>query len=160
MSADRASYGDRQAALLDALVGAGPVPDGFIAQDVRAGGDSLARKRARAAADAWPALAHQSRFAETFGAFARRHPPPAPNGGLADGFAFAASLGAEELGEDARVELWLARALLVRRGSVVAIRRGPYVAAPGLRDPPRLLIVLRLPWLGRRVLCLPSAKGG
>ena len=43
----RAELADRQAALLAALVGSGPVPAGFDAGRVRAEADALAGKRAR-----------------------------------------------------------------------------------------------------------------
>jgi hypothetical protein len=43
----RAELADRQAALLAALVGSGPVPAGFDAGRVRAEADALARKRVR-----------------------------------------------------------------------------------------------------------------
>jgi hypothetical protein len=43
----RAELADRQAALLAALVGTGPVPTGFDAGRVRAEADALARKRVR-----------------------------------------------------------------------------------------------------------------
>jgi hypothetical protein len=141
---DRTGYAARQTELLDALLRGGDYPSGFAAAQADAAGRSLRRKRARAVASAWPALALHLGDAlhPRFDAFARA--PDAPEAGdpLRDGVAFARWLEHDApLGDDARVELLLARATLHRRGLFVRVAR--------LRRPyPRLLVVARLPWGG------------
>jgi hypothetical protein len=82
----------RQAALVAALVGGAPVPDGFDATLVGAAADALLRKRAGEVAKAWPLLAAGlgSGFGPRFVGWARGRPS---QGSFADGFAFARSLG-------------------------------------------------------------------
>ena len=141
---DREGYAARQAQLLDALLRGADYPAGFVAAQADAAGRSLRRKRARAVAHAWPALALQlgDTFDARFDAFARTADAPASGDPLRDGLAFARSLGRDAaLGDDARVELLLARAALHRRGL--------FVRAAWLRRPHRrLLVVARVPWLG------------
>jgi hypothetical protein len=141
---DREGYGARQAQLLDALLRGGDYPAGFVAAQADAAGRSLRRKRARAVAQAWPALALHlgDTFDARFDAFARTADAPASGNPLRDGLTFARSLGHDPpLSDDARVELLLARAALRRRGV--------WVRAARLRRPyARLLVVARVPWLG------------
>jgi hypothetical protein len=143
---DRAGYAARQAQLLDALLRGGDYPEGFAAAQADAAGRSLRRKRARAVQAAWPALAlglGRAAFDARFDAFARAVDAPASGDPLADGLAFARSLDARDvpLGEGARVEVLLARALLRRRGI--------FVGVACLRRPfRRLLVVARMPWAG------------
>jgi hypothetical protein len=141
---DREAYAARQAQLLDALLRGDEPPAGFDAAQAGAAGGSLRRKRGRAVALAWPALALQlgDTFAARFDAFARTADAPASGAPLEDGLAFARSLGREtRLGDDARVELLLARAELRRRGV--------FAGAAWLRRPRRrLLVVARLPGVG------------
>ncbi len=147
---DRVAYGERQARLLDALLRGADPPEGFAAEQAAASGRSLRRKRAGAVARACPALALDlgETFAARFDAYARDADAPASGDPLEDAMAFARSPErAPGLGDDARVELLLARAELRRRG--------PFVAAAWLRRPhPRLLVVARLPWLGPRHVAL------
>jgi hypothetical protein len=142
---DRAGYAARQAQLLDALLRGDGYPEGFAAAQAAAAGRSLRRKRARAVARAWPALALElgAAFDAHFDAFARRVDAPDPGDPLRDGLAFARRLGRDApLGDDARAELLLARA--------APGRRRPFVGAVRLRRPhARLLVAARLPWLGR-----------
>ena len=140
---DRAAYAARQAQLLDALLRGDDPPPGFAAAQADAAGRSLRSKRGRLVAHAWPALALQlgDEFGARFDAFARTTDAPAAGGALQDGMTFARSLGAHALGDDARVELLLARAALCRRGL--------FVRAIRLRRPRRrLLVVARVPGLG------------
>jgi hypothetical protein len=141
---DREGYAARQAQLLDALLRGGDYPAGFVAAQADAAGRSLRRKRARAVANAWPALALDlgDTFDARFDAFARAVDAPPSGDPLRDGLAFARSLeGDATLGDDARAERLLARAALRRRGV--------WVRAARLRRPyPRLLVVARVPWLG------------
>lgn len=140
-AADRSDYAARQAALLAALLRGDEPAEGFVAAQAAAAGRSLRRKRARAAARAWPALALElgDAFDARFDAFARAAGAPPSGDPLADGLAFARSLGRDaRLGDAARVELLLARAALRRRR--------PFVRVAWLRRPhARLLVVARLP---------------
>jgi len=151
---DREAYAARQAQLLDALLRGGEPPAGFDAAQAAAAGSSLRRKRARAVAQAWPALALQlgDTFGPCFDAFARAADAPASGGPLADGLAFARSLRhATPLDDDARVELLLTRAALRRRGI--------FVGAAWLRRPRRrLLVVARLPGLGVMHCSVPRRR--
>jgi hypothetical protein len=141
---DRTGYGTRQAHLLDALLRGDAYPAGFVVAQADAAGRSLRRKRGRAVAGAWPALALDlgAAFDTRFDAFARREGAPEAGDPLRDGLAFARWLQrSTRLGDDARVELLLARAALRRRGL--------FVRAARLRRPyPRLLVVARLPGIG------------
>jgi hypothetical protein len=141
---DRGGYAARQARLLDALLRGGDYPPGFAAAQADAAGRALRRKRARAAARAWPALTLDlgDAFDTRFDAFARGTCAAASGDPLRDGLAFVRWLAHDtRLGDDARAELLLARAALRRRGV--------FVAAAWLRRPwHRLLVVVRLPWGG------------
>jgi hypothetical protein len=152
VSADRAEYEARQAALLRALHSGQPDLDGFDSDDVAAASRSLLLKRMRAAAGSWPALANSlgPAFADQFERFARTTPPPRVGDGLADGLAFATTLDRHALTAHARAELLLARGLFgVRNGRVIP-RRWPFLAVAVLPEPRRLLVVIHLPGLGRR----------
>jgi hypothetical protein len=158
--ADRGAYEARQAQLLRALMRGEGFPSGFDDAKAGAAGRSLRRKRSRAVAAAWPALAISlgEDFAARFDAFARAVPPPAHGFGFTDGLAFARTLPAAALGDDARVELLLARGVIARRGGALRPRRGVFAGAIALRAPHRVVIVLRAPGLGRRVLVVAPAR--
>ena len=116
---DREAHGARQAQLLDALLRGDRPPEGFDAAQAGAAGSSLRRKRGRAVALAWPALALElgDAFAARFDAYARAVDAPASCSPLEDGLAFARSLTRDApLGDDARAELLLARGALRRGG--------------------------------------------
>lgn len=156
MSADRTGYAAKQAALLEALLRGGELPAGFAAAKAHAAGRSLRGKRVGAVRHAWPALtvALGASFDERFDAFAHTTGPPAFGEGLADGLAFVSWLApVHELGDDVRVELLFARAILVRDrrdGDGWRLRRGPFARIARLRDPHRLLFVVHLPRVGPR----------
>jgi hypothetical protein len=141
---DRTGYAARQAQLLDALLRGDDYPEGFVVAQADAAGRSLRRKRGRSVAGAWPALALDlgDAFDARFDAFARTTDAPQSGDPLADGLAFARSLGREpRFGDAARAELLLARAALAPRGLFVGVER--------LRRPyPRLLVVARVPRVG------------
>jgi hypothetical protein len=158
--ADRDAYEARQAELLRALLRGDGFPDDFDAVKAGAAGRSLRRKRARGVAASWPALALAlgDEFDARFDAFARATPPPSFGFGYSDGLAFARTLPAAELTDAARVELLLARAAIAGRDArTLRARRGPYARAIALRDPRRILVVMRVPGLGRRGLVVPLA---
>jgi len=142
---DRTAYAARQAQLLDALLRGDDPPPGFVAAQADAAGAALRRKRGRAVAHAWPALALSlgAGFDARFDAFARDAGVDDSADPLRDGLAFARRLAADgaPLGDDVRVEVLLARAALGGRR--------PWGAVARLRDPyPRLLVVARVPFAG------------
>ena len=142
---DRGAYAARQAQLLDSLLRGDDFPAGFVAAQADAAGCALRRKRGRAVAHDWPALALclGDAFDRRFDAFDRAAGAAASGDPRHDGLAFARWLEAAgtTLDDNARVEILLARAAL--RG------RGLWVRAARLRDPyPRLLVVARLPFGG------------
>jgi hypothetical protein len=148
----RARLATAQQALVRALVDGGPVPAGFDPDRVQATSLALARKRARAVATTWPALARRlgAGFTARFLAYAADRPPPA-GGALADGLAFARVLEAQRrLPGDVRVERLLAQARLSYR----RVRVAATVAA----SPCRLVLTVRAPLLGERWAILPSRR--
>jgi hypothetical protein len=161
VAADRSGYAAKQAALVEALLHGGELPEGFSAAKADAASQSLRRKRAGAIRHAWPALtvALGASFDERFDAFAHTTGPPAFGEGLTDGLAFASWLPREEeLGDDVRVEMLFARAIVVRdhRGAHGwRARRTPFVRVARLRHPHRLLFVGYVPRLGRCYATLP-----
>lgn len=150
--ADRARLEAQQAELLRALIRGDNYPAGFDQGKAAAAGRSLRRKRARMVAGAWPTLkiGLGESYDARFDAFARAAPPPRHGFGYTDGLAFARTLGDDELTDDMRVELLLARAVIAGRPGEPRRRRGMFVGAVILRAPRRLLIVHRTPRLGRR----------
>ncbi len=156
---DRAAYATRQAQLLDALLRGDDPPPGFAVAQAGTAGDALRRKRARAVAHAWPALALSlgDELEPRFDAFARDAGVDDSAEPRRDGLAFARWLAATgpALGDDVRVEVLLARAALYRRG--------PWVRLARLRRPhSRLLVVARLPFAGpvvRSVRLWPRGGG-
>ncbi|HUR85337.1 MAG TPA: hypothetical protein VMY78_08325 [Solirubrobacteraceae bacterium] len=129
---DRTGYGARQSALLGALLAGGDPPEGFAAAQAAAAGGSLRRKRGRVVAGAWPALFLDA--GDRFDAYARELDTAGDP--VADGLAFARWLGVRNLGDDARVEVLLARASL----------RRVFVGAARLDG--QVLLVARMPGVG------------
>ncbi len=89
------------------------------------------------------------RFRSRFTTFAESNPPPSDGGPLEDGRVFAATLPASELDDDTR--LVLLRADLHRRSLPVRLRWLPRTG--------RLVMGMRLPWLGVRVVSVRLRKG-
>src|SRR5262245_2073419 len=151
MSLDgRARLGQMQAALMGALAGAATPPAGFDPIRLQAAARSLAAKRRRAVARAWPNLtaALGDRFGERFAAFAAQTPLPRWGGALADGRAFARWLLArQELPEAARLELLAVDLRYRARADGLVPRRGPSLQIALLRQPRRLVVALRWPGL-------------
>ncbi len=116
---------------------------------------ALGRKRTRAVARAWPALARGlgADFARLFTAYARAETPP-DAGALADGLAFSRTLAREQhLPDSALIERMLATTRLKLRRNRLA-RRGPRLAAAITAPPRRLVIIISLPPIGARFLIL------
>ena len=150
MSSDRrARLQAREAELIAALYG-GPAAHGLDGQMVTVAGEALVRKRARAVAKIFPALARgtEPEFFERFAAFARSTPPP-DGGALADGLAFGQVMDrARCLTGEARLERKLATAQMKLRRHRLVPRRGPYLAATVAGPPGRLVLIIRLPAVG------------
>jgi hypothetical protein len=154
----RATLADLQGNLVRALTGNGTSPNGFAAERLRSAAESLAAKRIRAAARAWPALARAlgKNFAERFSAYAARTPLPRHGGALADGFALARELAAAgELPGSVRWEIMAVQLRYKLRGKDLLPRRGPALLCTLLRSPRRLILAVRWPWLGESWLSIP-----
>ncbi len=153
----RARLAARQAALMKALAGTGSVPAGFDTDRLRVAAASLASKRQRQAAHAWPALARAlgERFVPLFGAYAVAAPLPEQGGPLADGRAFAQTLACEDWTDAARLEMLAVDARFRTCARGILPRRGFFMAGAWLRQARRLVLALRLPWLGIHGLAVP-----
>lgn len=153
---DRDAYAARQAQLLDALLRGEQFPAGFVAADARAAGAALRRKRGRAVARTWPALALSlgHTFDARFDTFTRDGAGAAAGNPRRDGLAFARWLqgAGVVLGDDVRVEVLLARSALRRRSVWLRVAR--------LRHPSaRLVVVARLPFAGTVHRSVPVFTG-
>jgi hypothetical protein len=157
----RAQLAAQQAVLVNALMVHGEPPPDFDAARLRAAAASLARKRARATARAWPGLARAlgRRFGGLFAAYAEAAALPRQGGPLADGRAFARWLAAR--GELPEAGLLQALAVDLRHTGTpdgLAPRRWPTCKAAWLHESRRLIIAVRLPWLGERWLSIPLGR--
>lgn len=155
----RSRLADDQAALVSALVADGSA-DGFDPARVEATARALLRKRTRALARLWPALATglDAELEPRFEAYAAGNPPPADGGALADGLRFARELRrAGELCDEARVELLLVEAnLRLRRGRLTRRR----VFAGAARTQWRWVLAVRLPEAGVRTFTVRRRRAG
>ena len=146
-----------QAQLLGALVAGTDTPAGFDTERLAAAAASLASKRARAVARAWPRLvsAMGDEFAARFASYARVH-PLTQAGPLADGRAFVDWLArAGLLSDEGRREAFAFDARYRVGKDGLAYRRGPLLRFLRLKEARRLIVVIRLPFVGERWL---SAK--
>ena len=137
----------QQARLVAALGGVVGPPEGFDAERITLTSRTLVAKRRKSVARAWPVLAEAlgPAFAETFNEYARGGPPPADGPG-ADALAFAKWLDATRQLPPAAVPALVAAMLGNRSPFASRIRRHP---------PRRLLIGVRLPWLGVKLWSVP-----
>jgi hypothetical protein len=162
MSVDaRAQLAAAQAGLVAALVAGGAAPPGFDCRRLEAAAASLAAKRARAAARAWPVLAGAlgARFAVEFAAFAAAVPQPRHGGPLADGRAFARWLAeAGTLPDAVRPQLLAVDLRYAGSADGLRPRRAPCLKVALLRRPCRLVLGVWLPWLGARWLTIPPRR--
>lgn len=169
----RQRLADRQAELIRALAAEGPVPVGFDADRIAAAAASLARKRLKEAAHAWPALAGAlaEEFARHFRTFAEQVPLPHIGGPLADGRAFARYLAARDLlPDEGRIEALRVDLHHATTRAGLVPRRGPALRMARLRQARRIVLAVRLPFLrdwwiswplpfrGRRSDQLPSGR--
>ena len=139
-----------QAELVAAVSGRAPAPAGFDAGSIRAAAASLAAKRRRSVARAWPVLPEVlgDGFAERFDAFASQSPLPRIGGPLADGRAFLRWLAVTGEAPEAFVLPALAVDLrYVQTADGLRPRRGPMLKAAVIHEPRRLVMAIRLPGL-------------
>jgi len=137
-----------QATLAGAVTG-GAVPAGFDAGRVGLVAAALAHKRRRSVARAWPGLAEAlgAAFAERFAEYAGAH--VLAGGPAEDGLAFARWLrGRGGLPEGAAAEV-IAREL-----------RRPGVRVAWLAGARRLLVGVRIPWVGTRLVSIGLPRKG
>jgi hypothetical protein len=157
---DRARLAERQARLVASLVGDGSPPPGFDDGRLETLAAVLAAKRGRAIEHTWPRLARAlgRGWPEVLAAHLLEVPGPPPSGALGDGRALARALAARSrLPWEGRLELLAAE---VRWRWPADGRRLPRRAGAGLaagRDPVRLSLALRAPWLGERWWHLPGS---
>ncbi|MFP5263985.1 MAG: hypothetical protein ACLGJB_19050 [Blastocatellia bacterium] len=161
MQADnRTRLAEAQSELARALMGGGRAPAGFEHSRFTAASDALLMKRARGVACSWPAMsaALGERFYERFARYARESRIPREGGPPADGRLFAAALAlAGELPEEARLEALAFDARYAARADGFISRKGFSVKVARLKQPPRLVIVIRHTRLGERWLRVPLA---
>jgi hypothetical protein len=155
MPADsRSRLAARETELVLALHG-GATPPGLDEAMVALASAGIARKRARQVAKAFPALARDlgPSYQQTFAAYACANPPP-EGGALADGVAFGAVAAHDRpLSDAARVERMINAAMIMRNGHLVP-PRAPRLAAVIVRRPPGVVVLIRLPVAGTRVVSL------
>ena len=159
----RAEYGAEQAALLRSLMTEAPVPAGFDGERALVVRESLRRKRARAVARAWPALAHGlgRRFGVHFAAYAERSPPIGDLDAVADGLGFHDWLRIRTTLDDrARQELLRTRAQYVPRGNRTRRRRTPWAGVTRTQASRfRFAFAVFAPGLGATTFVLPRMGG-
>jgi hypothetical protein len=154
----RSRLAAQQAELVRALAGLGAAPEGFDPRRVQATAVALQTKRAMALARAWPALVRAlgDRFEESFTAYASATPLPREGGPLADGRAFARRLArAGALPEAGRLEVLAVDLHHVATTDGLIRRRGFAWVAALLKEPRRVVVGVRLPWLGARWVTVP-----
>ena len=147
----------QQAALVSALMRGGVAPTGFEASRLQVAAESLSRKRCRAAARAWPALARAlgEEFRGRFAAYADTTPLPPHGGSLADGRGFADWLNDRgQLPEDALLQILAVDLRFKRNRTGLFPRKLLTIRAAWLTDPRRLVVAIRWPCLGERWLSL------
>jgi hypothetical protein len=157
----RARLAVQQAALVTALMARGEPPPDFDEVRLRAAAASLARKRARAVARAWPGMAAGlgRRFARLFGAYAEEAAPPRKGGPLADGRAFARRLAAQgELPESGRLQALTVDMRYAGGPDGLVPRKWPSCKVAWLQQSLRLIVVVWLPWLGEHWLSIPLGR--
>lgn len=151
----------QQRALVDALVNKNAAPPRFDEARVAAAAEALFRKRMRGVAKVWPSVARSlgESFSLEFASYAAKHPLPRQGGPLADGWAFARRLAQTAALPDAGCLELLAIRLRYRpsRHGLVR-RRGPAIVFQFLRQAGRLVVGIRLPFMGQRLLSLPLLR--
>ena len=154
----RARLAEAQSELARALMGHGRMPAEFEHSRLTAASDALLMKRARGVASSWPVMtgALGERFYERFVRYARENRIPREGGSLSDGRLFAGALArAGELPEEGRLEALAFDARYTARGDGFISRKGFSIRVARLKQPPRLVMIIRHPRLGERWLRVP-----
>ena len=140
----------QQSELVFALAGQRPPPAAFDPEQVLAAARSLAVKRRRSVARAWPGLAASlgERFAAYFDDYAGAIPLPSRGGPLADGRAFLRWLPTSEQSDAIRIEVLTVDLRFVSTAADLRPRLGPALKALVLRRARHLVLGLRLPGFG------------
>jgi hypothetical protein len=139
---DRQRLAAEQSRLVEALAARGATPDDFDTSRVDLAARTLFQKRVRTIDKIWPGLIEGAEL--SFDAYAKEHSIPAA-GPVADAMAFAEYLLARGgLCDELRVGLVLRRAA-----------RGWPVRWVRLSETRRIVLALRIPRLGVRMLSLP-----
>jgi hypothetical protein len=157
----RSNVASEQQSFLAALVSTSEAPIGVDQAKFVAAKEALLRKRARSVAKSWPGLARDlgALFFEDFSAFAEGEPVPQQGGPLADGFAFARWWArSNSLSEAARLEILAVRLQYVQCRAGLVPRRSPAMVCRVFQGPRRLVIGVRLPWLGAHWTSIPLAR--
>jgi hypothetical protein len=156
-SDSRVRLAAQQRALVGTLVNSEAPPPRFDAARVAAAAAALFRKRMRGVAKTWPNLARSlgESFSLKFTAYAAERPLPRQGGPLADGWAFARHLAQVAALPDAgRLEFLVIQLRYRPSRDGLVHRRGPAIAFRLLRQPRRLVVGIRLPFIGQRLLRL------
>ena len=144
-----------QAHLVRALVEGAAAPADFDCERLAAAAESLRSKRARAVAHAWPQLARAmgDAFVVRFADYARAHPLSHDSDAFVDGRAFVDWLErAGLMTDEGRLEAFVFDARFRIRNKVIKPRRGPLLRARRFKALRRLVIIIRLPFVGERWL--------
>jgi hypothetical protein len=154
----RTRLASSQLELVQALVGNGAKPAEFDASRIQATADALLLKRTHSVARSWPSLARSlgPAFDERFSNYARSRPPLHDGGPLADGRAFARAVAQDvALADDAALEALLFDLRYRISEERVVARRGFFFGLAQLNQSQRLVIGIRLPLFGERLINLP-----
>jgi hypothetical protein len=154
----RRQLGALQSDLMRALHGQGAALAGADTKRLSATAEGLFRKRRRSVARAWPALVQAlgNQFSERFAAFAAETALPREGGALADGREFVRFLAKRgDLPDAGRLEALAVDLRYSQSACGLVPRRGPAFKMSVLKNPRRLILALRLPWLGQRWLTVP-----
>ena len=145
------SLAEQQTALMAALSGQGAMPEGFRHDRLEAARRALARKRMRAAGQAWPALMQllDESFPHAFTRYARETRLPQEGGPLADGRAFVAWLGkSQSLTDEIHLQALQFDLFNQRHAQGWRPRRWPHAAWVWLPQRRRWVVGVRVPgWI-------------
>jgi len=147
-----------QSALLRSLGGQAEPAQGFDRRELEAAAHSLRRKRARAAARAWPSLfaALGVQADGSFADFAKAMPLPEVGGPLADGRAFVDYLASDgQLPDAGRLEAFFVDLHHTRTQRGLVPRKGTTLKVAMLTQLRRIVVGFRLPVVGVRWFSLP-----
>jgi hypothetical protein len=161
MTDKRAYILSEQKELVNALVGNGPLPDGFNHERLQVCKDALVEKRKWAITKAWPLLVQSlgESFDELFAMFVAKVPWSIKGGPLADGREFARILKrTAQLPDAGKIQALAFDLHYTLKDGRFVDRTGPLMAVSLLKRPRRIVIGVRLPWLNIRLFIFPGLK--